>query len=64
MKKIDNKSNARFKSVLALILVSIVVIGLLSSSAIRLATAAYLMQSSKKVNTGFAPSRISAFAPL
>ena len=55
MKKIDNKSNARFKSVLALILVSIVVIGLLSSSAIRLATAAYLMQSSKKVNTGFAP---------
>ena len=55
MKKTDNKSNARLKSVLALILVSIVVIGLLSSSAIRLATAAYLMQSSKKVNTGFAP---------
>ena len=52
MKKTDNKSNARLKNVVVMILAAIVVIGLLSSSAIKLATATYLMQSSKKVNTG------------
>lgn len=52
MKKNDNKANSRLKSIVALILVMCVGIGLLTSTAIRLATAAYLMQSSKKINTG------------
>ncbi len=52
MKNNDNKANSRLKSIVALILVMCVGIGLLTSTAIRLATAAYLMQSSKKINTG------------
>ena len=55
MKKTDNKANARLKSTLVLIIVACVVIGLLSSTAIKLATATYLMQTSKKINTGFQP---------
>ncbi len=55
MKKTDNKNNSKFKSVIALILATCVVIGLLSSTAIKLVTATYLMQSSKKVQTGIAP---------
>ncbi len=55
MKKNENKTNAKFKSVIALILATSVVVGLLSSTAIKLVTATYLMQSSKKVHTGIQP---------
>ncbi len=48
MKKFDLKDNKRFTSVLAMILATCVVIGLLSSTAIKLASATLLMKSSIK----------------
>ncbi len=57
MKKTDQKANGRLSSVLALVLVTSVVIGLLTSTAGKLAVATYLMKSSQKKvttnNTGF-----------
>ncbi len=57
MKKSDPKANGRLSSVLALVLVTSVVIGLLTSTAGKLAVATYLMKSSQKKvvtnNTGF-----------
>ncbi len=48
MKKNDKKSNQRLKSIVLLLLVTGVVIGLVSSTAIKLASATYLMQKTKK----------------
>lgn len=48
MKNNDANANKRLKSVLAMILATCIAIGLMSSTAIKLATATYLMQSSKK----------------
>lgn len=48
MKKNDNKSNQRLKSVVLLLLVTLVLIGLVSSTAIKLASATYLMQKTQK----------------
>ncbi len=48
MKKNDKKSNQRLRSVILLLLVTGVVIGLVSSTAIKLASATYLMQKTKK----------------
>ncbi|MBO5896948.1 MAG: hypothetical protein J6Q83_06585 [Clostridia bacterium] len=48
MKKNDNKNNQRTKSVVLLLLVTIVLIGLVSSTAIKLASATYLMQKTQK----------------
>ncbi len=48
MKNTDPKANSRLSSVLALILVTSVVIGLLTSTAGKLAVATYLMKSSQK----------------
>ena len=47
MKNIDLKANKRFTTVLAMILASCVVIGLLSSTAIKLASATMLLKNSK-----------------
>ncbi len=48
MKKNDKKSNQRLKSIVLLLLVTGVVIGLVSSTAIKLASATYLMQKTQK----------------
>ncbi len=48
MKNNDQNNNQRLKSVVLLLLVSIIAIGLVSSTAIRLASATYLMQKTKK----------------
>lgn len=53
MKNNDAKANGRLKNVLAMILAVTIVIGLMSSTAIKLVTATYLMQNSrKKITTG------------
>ena len=48
MKNNDKKSNQRIKSVVLLLLVSVILIGLLSSTAVKLASATYLMQKTQK----------------
>ncbi len=48
MKNNDPKAYDRLKNVLAMILVASIVIGLMSSTAIKLVTATYLMQNSRK----------------
>ncbi len=48
MKKNDKQSNQRLKSVVLLLLVTGVVIGLVASTAIKLASATYLMQKTQK----------------
>ena len=48
MKNNDPKANGRLKSTLAMILVVCVVIGLMSSTAIRLVTAAYMLKNSRE----------------
>lgn len=48
MKKNDKKSNQRLKSIVLLLLVTGVVIGLVSSTAVKLASATYLMQKTQK----------------
>lgn len=48
MKKNDKQSNQRLKSVVLLLLVTGVVIGLVASTAVKLASATYLMQKTKK----------------
>ncbi len=57
MKNTDPKANGRLSNVLALVLVTSVVIGLLTSTAGKLAVATYLMKTSQKKittnNTGF-----------
>ncbi len=52
MKKADNKSTAKMKNMLVLILATVVVIGLMSSTAVRLVTATHLMQISRNNGTG------------
>ena len=52
MKNGDVKANARFKNIIVLMLATCVVIGLVSSTAVRLVTATFMMQSSKDINTG------------
>ncbi len=48
MKNNDKKSNQRMKSIVLLLLVSVILIGLLSSTAVKLASATYLMQKTQK----------------
>ncbi len=52
MKNAGNSSTAKVKNLIVLILATVIVIGLMSSTAVRLVTATYLMQSSRNSGSG------------